>query len=445
MDLLAIVIGIGGLVLGGLVGWLLAGRQHRNQQEALRSDAEHWRLRNQEDQAQAERFREELRIEREKVLALNRQLSGTEADYRNLQEKLADQKTELAQIREKFSLEFKNLANQIFDEKSRKFTEQNKTNIDDLLSPLKERIEKFEQKVERSNRDSLQWNSQLREQLNHLKDLNQQVTKEAENLTRALRGDSKTQGSWGEMQLESILTKTGLLKDVHYFTEKNFKNEEGRNQRLDFIIRLPDEKYLVLDSKVSLTAYARYFDTDDEDERKSNLQKHMLSINGHIKLLAEKNYQNLYDINQPDYVMMFVANEPALTLALREDPGLYERALENNVVLVSTSTLMATLRTISYIWKQDLQNKNAIEIATQAGSLYDKFTAFTEDLVKVGRNIEQTQGSYRDAMKKLSEGRGNLVRRAEKLRELGAKASKQMDQRLIERSEDANDETEVKE
>jgi DNA recombination protein RmuC len=192
----------------------------------------------------------------------------------------------------------------------------------------------------------------------------------------------------------------------------------------------------VLDSKVSLTAYAQYFDTDDEQERKAYLQKHMTSLHAHIKVLSEKNYQNLYDINQPDYVMMFVANEPALTIALREDPGLYERALENNIVLVSTSTLMATLRTISYIWKQDLQNKNALEIARQAGSLYDKFTAFTEDLIKVGRNIEQTQGAYGDAMKKLSEGRGNLVRRAEKLRELGAKASKQMDQRLIERSEE---------
>ncbi len=436
MDITLIIIGISGLAIGGAFAWLLAGRKYGSAIDAVRNESEHLRLKNEETEKEADRLRAELSAERNEILELNRQLSGTEADYRNLQEKLQDQKKELEDIREKFSLEFKNLANQIFEEKSKKFTEQNRTNLDDLLSPLKERIEKFEQKVERSNKDNLQWNSQLREQLNHLKELNRQVTREAESLTRALRGDSKTQGGWGEMQLEAILSKTGLQKDIHYFTEKNFKNEEGRNQRVDFIIKLPDEKYLVLDSKVSLTAYAQYFDTEDEDERKAHLQKHMMSINGHIKLLSEKNYQNLYEINQPDYVMMFVANEPALTLALREDATLYERALEHNIVLVSTSTLMATLRTISYIWKQDLQNKNALEIAQQAGSLYDKFTAFTEDLVKVGKNIEQTQGSYRDAMKKLSEGRGNLVRRAEKLRELGAKASKQMDQRLIDRSDE---------
>jgi DNA recombination protein RmuC len=420
METATIITGIIALLAGAGIGWFLNSRKSSAMLESKRAEAEKFRMAYDNAEKENKRLREERENDRNEVIMLNRKLSGTEADYRNLQQKLAEQKEELEKIREKFSLEFRNLANQIFEEKSRKFTEQNKSNLDDLLSPLKERIDKVEQKVERTNKDSLQWNSQLREQLNHLKDLNKQVTREAENLTRALRGDSKTQGSWGEMQLEAILTNTGLQKDVHYFTEKNFKNEEGRNQRLDFIIRLPDDKYLVLDSKVSLTAYAQYFDTDDEHERKAYLQKHMTSLHAHIKVLSEKNYQNLYDINQPDYVMMFVANEPALTIALREDPGLYERALENNIVLVSTSTLMATLRTISYIWKQDLQNKNALEIARQAGSLYDKFTAFTEDLIKVGRNLEQTQGAYGDAMKKLSEGRGNLVRRAEKLRELGA-------------------------
>ena len=442
MDPVLFGIGLLGLILGGVIAWLLSKNQMQSKVSNARMESEALKQRSEEAEREVIRLRTELSDERNQVLELNRQLSGLEADYRNLQEKLSDQKTELDNIHQRFTHEFKNLANQILEEKSRKFTEQNRTNIDGILGPLKERIEKFEQKVERSSKESLQWNATLKEQLTNLKELNQQVTREAENLTRALRGDSKTQGGWGEMQLEAILSKTGLEKDVHYFKEKNFKNEEGKNQRLDFIIKLPDDKYLVLDSKVSLTAYAQYFDTEDEEEKKKLLQRHMMSINTHIKLLSEKNYQNLYEINQPDYVMMFVANEPALTMALKEDHSLYEKALESNVVLVSTSTLMATMRTISYIWKQDLQNKNALEIARQAGALYDKFTAFSEDLVRVGRNLEQTQGSYRDAMKKLSEGKGNLVRRAEVLRELGAKASKQMDQRLIERAGD--DKTEPK-
>jgi DNA recombination protein RmuC len=237
------------------------------------------------------------------------------------------------------------------------------------------------------------------------------------------------------MQLEAILSKTGLEKGIHYEKEQNFKSEEGRNQRLDFIIKLPDDKSIVLDSKVSLTAYSKYFDADDTDKEQW-MKKHLDSIYGHIKLLSEKNYQNLYEIQQPDYVMMFIANEPALTIALKEDPGLYEKALDKNIVLVSTSTLVATLRTISYIWKQDLQNRNALEIARQAGALYDKFTAFTDDLIKVGKNLNTTQTAYKDAMNKLSVGKGNLVRRAEGLREIGAKATKQMDKRMLDRALD---------
>jgi DNA recombination protein RmuC len=231
-----------------------------------------------------------------------------------------------------------------------------------------------------------------------------------------------------------ILEKVGLQKDVHYFKEQNFKNEEGANQRLDYIIKMPDDKYLVLDSKVSLTAYSNYFDHDEPELQAKYLKQHIESVNNHIKILGEKNYQNLYEIQQPDFVLMFVANEPALTIALKEDQNLYEKALDKNIVLVSTSTLLATMRTVSYIWKQDLQNKNAIEIARQAGALYDKFEGFTSDLLKVGVNLKQTKDNYDLAMNKLSQGSGNLVRRTETLKELGAKASKQLDQRLLDRS-----------
>jgi DNA recombination protein RmuC len=378
----------------------------------------------------------ELGKERESNTFLNRQLSTLEADYKNLKIKLDEQKAELTDIQTQFKNEFKNLAQEIFEEKSKKFTDQNKTNLGELLNPLKEKIEKFEERAEKSSKENLLWNSALKEQITSLKELNLQITKEAESLTRALKGDSKAQGNWGEMQLEAILEKVGLQKGIHYEKEKNFKNEEGNNQRLDYIIKMPDEKYLVIDSKVSLKAYSNYFETEDDAEKAKHLKSHLDSVYSHIKLLGDKNYQSLYDIQQPDYVMMFVANEPALIMALKEDHSLYEKALDKNIVLVSTTTLMATLRTISYIWKQDLQNKNAIEIATESGKLYDKFVNFTEDLLKVGNNLKTTQSSFSDAMKKLYDGKGNLVRRAELLRELGAKTNKQIDKRLIDKSEE---------
>jgi DNA recombination protein RmuC len=223
---------------------------------------------------------------------------------------------------------------------------------------------------------------------------------------------------------------------VHYFKEHNLKAEDGSNQRLDYILKLPDDKCLVIDSKVSLTAYSRYIEEEAKEKKAEQLKLHMDSILTHIKTLSARNYQNLHQIKQPDYVMMFVANEPALLMALQQDNQLYEKALDKNIVLVSTSTLLATLRTISYIWKQDSQTKNAIEIARQAGAMYDKFSSFTDDLIRVGSNLKTTQSNYEEAMKKLSEGKGNLVNRAESLKKLGAKSTKQMDPRMISRATD---------
>lgn len=425
---------LAGVILGGGAAWFIAKYKFASESgDSAELQIEKERVAHLQQESAS--LKTELDKERQNVLELNNNLSTTEADYRNLQEKLKEQKEELNTLQEKFSLEFKNLANEIFEEKSKKFTDQNKTNLSELLNPLKERITEFEKKVETNSKESLAQSTALREQLNNLKELNQQMTKEAESLTKALKGDSKTQGNWGEMQLEAILENVGLQKGVHYEKEKNFKNEEGANQRLDYIIKLPDDKFLVLDSKVSLTAYSNYFEATDDVKKEQYLKQHLDSILTHIKILNDKNYQNLHEINQPDYILMFVANEPALNIAFQQKPELFETALNKNIVLVSTSTLMATMRTISYIWKQDLQNKNAIEIATQAGSLYDKFTNFTEDLIKVGRQLGQTQSTYQDAMKKLSEGKDNLVRKTERLKELGAKASKSIDQKLLDRSE----------
>ncbi|WP_258102858.1 DNA recombination protein RmuC [Marinoscillum sp. MHG1-6] len=439
MEITTVLILILGLAAGFGLGYLLAKSKKGSDGEEtqkLRLQLEMEQKRNAQSAEEIKFMNEELRQERERIIDLNSQKSRLESDFRNLQERLNDQKKEVEDLQAKFKETFENLANKIFEEKSEKFTSQNKTNLGELLNPLKERIETFEKKVDQNSKDSLQWNTSLKAELSNLKDLNQKITKEAENLTKALKGDSKAQGNWGEMQLESILEKVGLLKDTHYFKEKNFKSENGSNQRLDYIIKLPDDKYLVLDSKVSLTAYSNYFDHEGTPDQEKYLKQHLDSINGHIKILGEKNYQNLYDIQQPDFVLMFVANEPALTIALKEDPALYEKALDKNIVLVSTSTLLATMRTVSYIWKQDLQSKNALEIARQAGALYDKFVGFTEDLLKVGNNLRQTKDNYDLAMNKLSQGTGNLVRRTEVLRELGAKTSKQNDQRLIDRSVD---------
>jgi DNA recombination protein RmuC len=433
MDFIYLIIG---LAFGAVIVWLLIRNQHAGTTQQLRAQISAEIEKNKQLNVLAEERKRELEQERNRANELNKNLAATEADYRNLEEKLKERKKELEELQHQFSVQFKNLANDIFEEKSKKFTDQNKSNIQDILNPLKEKITEFEKKVEQTNIDSVKNNAALHQQLVNLKELNQQITKEASNLTRALKGDSKTQGNWGEMQLEAILETAGLQKDIHYFKEKNYKNEEGENQRLDYIIKLPDDKYLVLDSKVSLTAFAQYINAEEEIEQKKFLKQHIESVQSHIKLLSEKNYQNLYDINQPDYVMMFMANEPAFTLALREDNSIFEKALSRNIVLVSTSTLLATLRTISAIWKQDLQNKNALEIARQAGSLYDKFHALIEDLTKVGKSLESTQQQYKDSMNKLFEGKDNLIRKTERLRELGAKTTKQLDQRFLDRADD---------
>ncbi|MFN7704575.1 MAG: DNA recombination protein RmuC [Chryseotalea sp.] len=433
MDFIYLIIG---LAFGAVIVWLLIRNQHTGTTQQLSAQISAEIEKNKQLHVLAEERKRELEQERNRANELNKNLAATEADYRNLEEKLKERKKELEELQNQFSVQFKNLANDIFEEKSKKFTDQNKSNIQDILNPLKEKITEFEKKVEQTNIDSVKNNAALHQQLVNLKELNQQITKEASNLTRALKGDSKTQGNWGEMQLEAILETAGLQKDIHYFKEKNYKNEEGENQRLDYIIKLPDDKYLVLDSKVSLTAFAQYINAEEEIEQKKFLKQHIESVQSHIKLLSEKNYQNLYDINQPDYVMMFMANEPAFTLALREDNSIFEKALSRNIVLVSTSTLLATLRTISAIWKQDLQNKNALEIARQAGSLYDKFHALIEDLTKVGKSLESTQQQYKDSMNKLFEGKDNLIRKTERLRELGAKTTKQLDQRFLDRADD---------
>ena len=344
-----------------------------------------------------------------------------------------DKNEELDRMKEILGLEFKNLANEIFDEKTKKISELNKENLSGILNPLRDNIERFERKVEISNKDALEFNAILKSEINHLKSETLKIRDDANNLANALRGESKTQGNWGEQQMETILNAAGLEKNIHYEKEKNIKTEDLDNQRLDYVVKLPGDKCIVIDSKVSLVAYVNYYNSEDDEEKKVYLKEHLKSINNHITTLSNKNYQDL-DINQPDYVLMFMANEPAFKLAVLEDVSIYNKAIDKNIVMVTNSTLFATLKTVAYMWKQDKANKNAIEIARQAGSLYDKFQSFSEDLIKVGNNLNTTKNTYEDAMKKLTDGKDNLVRKTERLRELGAKTSKKINPKLVDRS-----------
>jgi len=371
-----------------------------------------------------------IQLEKEALIAAKTRLA---TELKNSENEMQNNKEELNKIQEKFTKEFENLANKILEEKSTKFTEQNKLNITSILNPLKEKIEGFEKKVSESQKESIGMHSALKEQLNNLKDLNLQMSKEAINLTKALKGDSKAQGDWGETQLEILLEKANLAKNIHFTTQGGYRDEDGRLKKPDFIINLPDKRHLIVDSKVSLTNYEAYFNAEDEEQKNFHLKRHIESIRKHIKELSEKKYETLYEINTPDYVLMFVPIEPAYLLALNNNNQLYLEALDKNVVLVSTSTLLATLSTVSSMWRQENQKNNVLEIANHAGRLFDQFVNLTDDLIKVGTQLKTVQSSYDTSMKKLT-GKGNLVKKVEKIRELGAKTTKIMNKNLLDRA-----------
>jgi DNA recombination protein RmuC len=424
-----------GIAAGGFAGWVIARMKSASHQQQGDSFLLVEQEKNKALAVQLSDLKKELEHERASVIELNNSLGAAEADYRNLQEKLIDQKKELESLNEKFSIQFRNLANDIFEEKSRKFTEQNKSHLFDLLKPLGEKISEFEKKVEDTHKDNISRNSALREQLESLQKLNVQMTREAENLTRALRGDSKTQGAWGEFILESILEKSGLEKDREYFVQESFTTLEGR-LRPDVIIRLPEKKHVIIDSKVSLTAYNNFVNAENEEDKIIFLKSHITSIRQHMKLLGDKNYQKNISESSLDFVIMFIPIEPAYILAIQREKLLYEEALERRIVFVSPTLLIPSLQLIKNTWKQEYQTRHVLDIATKAGDLYDKFVGFTDDLIVLGRHLETSKKYYEESMKKLSVGSGNLVRRVEDLKKLGAKTSKNMDSSLLKRSED---------
>ena len=377
---------------------------------------------------------ERLDAERNRLLELTHQLSSAKTLNENLLHRLNEQKQEVEQLQEKFKTEFKNIANELLEDKSKRFTEQNHEKLSEILKPLNERIKSFEERVENSHKESLERNAGLMQQIFNLKDLNQQMSTEARNLTRALKGDNKVQGNWGEVILERVLEKSGLMRDREYVIQESVLTEDGRRLQPDVVIKLPENKNLVVDAKVSLVDYERSISSEIDEERIVHLKNHIRSIRSHVKNLSDKNYHQLYGTGSPDFVLLFVPIEPAFNLAVQNDPDLFSEAFEKNIVIVSTSTLLATLRTITSIWRQEYQTKNAIEIARQAGAMYDKFEGFVQDLIKVGKQIDLAKDGYSEAMKKLYEGRGNLVTSAQKLKDLGAKASKNLPQGLIDRA-----------
>ena len=376
--------------------------------------------------------KESIRNEKE---AINIQLTKKEVDFENLWQRNKEQKEEVEKLQEKFTKEFENLANKILDEKSSKFTEQNKENMKNILTPLQDKIQLFEKKVEDTHKESIDYHAALRQQILGLSEMNAQMSKETLNLTKALKGDSKMQGNWGELVLERVLEKSGLEKDREYYVQQSHTNGEGQRVFPDVVINLPDGKKMIVDSKVSLTAYEKFINEEDDNLKNGYLKEHVNSIKRHVEQLGEKNYQDLYQIESPDFVLLFIPMEPAFAMALNEDTTLYNKAFEKNIVIVTPSTLLATLRTIDSMWANQKQQENAFEIARQAGALYDKFEGFVTDLIKIGKKIDESKVEYQGAMNKLVDGKGNLITSVEKLKKMGAKAKKALPENILNRAE----------
>ena len=357
-----------------------------------------------------------------------------EALANSYQNKLTEQQKNLEDLQQKFTLEFSLVANKILEEKSAKFTAQNQTNLDSILNPLKANIKSFEEKVDKVYQTEAAERNHLKGVIFQLMDQSKQIQTDANNLTKALKGDSKKQGNWGEVILERVLERSGLVKDREYRLQASLNSAEGARLQPDVVIDLPDEKHLIVDAKISLVAYERMMNAETDEEKVLNLKQHLLSVKAHIDGLASKNYQNLYQINSPDFVLLFMPIESSFSVTVQADNELFNYAWDRKVVIVSPTTLLATLRTIASIWKVDRQNKNVFEIAEEAGALYDKFVGFLEDMEKIGKHIDLTQKAHDDAFKKLQYGNGNLIGKVEKIKKLGAKtkANKQIDSRFLE-------------
>ncbi len=386
-------------------------RMLQSKVEALENSSKHW--------------------EQEK-LELNKELSQAETNLGNLTEKLTQQGAELEKIQERFQKEFQLIADKIIRDNASELSNSHQKELTQLLQPLKDKIKHFEENIEKKYIDETKERSDLKSELSKLLELNNTLNLQAQNLTTALKGENKTQGNWGEMILERILESSGLQKGEEYLTQVSDTNTNNRRIQPDVIVNLPENKHLIIDSKVSLVAYENFISSTKEDVKDASMKLHLQSIRSHIKSLNEKNYQTASSLQSPDFVLLFMPIEAAFSVALQHDSELFNYAWERKVVMVSPTTLLASLRTISSVWKNERQTKNAQDIAEKAGNLYDKFVGFVKDMENIERSLNSAQNHYNDAFNKLSSGRGNLVRRAEQLKELGAKTNKSIPDNLLD-------------
>ncbi len=453
MEFLYLAIGI---VKGTVIGWLIMRKKIAKNAATYREDLlkqentsikEKSELSNHQSileeralnlQREKLELNEVVNFERDKNEKLTRSISISATERKNLEEKLDNQKIELENLQKKFTTEFENIATKILKENTKEFTSSNQKNMNDIMGPMKEKLQSFEKKVEETYDRELRDKISLKEEVKKLYELNSKISDEANNLTKALKGDVKKQGNWGEVVLERILERSGLTKGQEYDREVVMQNSEGQIIRPDVIIHLPEEKHVIVDSKVSLVAYERFVNSIGDVDAEKFQKDHIVSMKSHVKELANKHYQSSESINSPDFVLMFMPIESSFAMAVQYDQELFNYAWDNKIVIVSPSTLLATLRTISSIWKQEQQNRNVKEIAKQGGLLYDKFVGFVDDMLKLGKQMDTSKNSYQDAMKKLYDGSGNLVRRAENIRELGAKVKKKLPQSLIDRMNDTD-------
>lgn len=438
------IIPVAALCIGFIVAYLWVGSRHRNElknfgllvQKAEKEKLELLAVKEKEIavlntnlqnlSSEKERVLIEIQTLRDQLTHRNAELARLQTLLEQMQEKLDSQKKDLADLQQKFSIEFENLANKIFKQHSNEFVLVSGKNISDLINPLKDRLQTFEKKVQDVYNVEREDKISLKQEVKNLFELNRKLSEDAENLTKALKGDVKKQGNWGEIVLERVLERSGLTKGVEYETQESIRGDDGQLLKPDVVIHLPDNKHLVVDSKVSLVAYENFIRSDDETEKARFIRQHVDSIRAHIRGLSEKNYQSSSALDTPDFVLLFLPIEPAFSAALQNDPDLFSFAWERKIVMVSPTTLLATLKTVSSIWKQEKQTQNALEIARQGGGLYDKFVSFIEDIQKLGNQLNTVQKTFDEVNKKLVSGSGNLVSRAEKLRKLGVKVGKNL-------------------
>ena len=432
MDLLSSLLGLFVGILIGAVAFALWHRKRDNDiLEVVRAQFD--KERNDLEQ-RIEREAIENSTRTEQTRSLSAEIAREQQKTQGLQEKLEAQKVELEELQTRMTTEFENIANRLLSQRGKELQEQQSEKLGTILKPLQERIVEFQTQVRDAYEKEGRERFALKDQIEKLVTQNTRLTQEADNLTKALKGDSQSQGAWGEMILEKLLDSSGLIKGQEYSMQESTTLSDGSRLRPDAVIMLPDNKHLIIDAKVSLLHYERYASSNDPDERDKFLKQHVDSMRTHAKGLSEKNYTKLYGMDSVDFVLMFVPIEPAFLSALRDRPEIFQEAYDRQVVMVTHSTLMATLRTIHGIWKNERIARNHMKIAERAGALYDKFQGFTEDLGRIGKSVNDAQKSYEAAVGKLSEGPGNLIRQVEKLKELGAKTNKTIHPKLLERS-----------